>query len=149
MADRQHDSPRRGGRDQGVRLAEVRGDRLLHEDVNAGLDQAAGYLQVIDRRHRDHRDVDASQDLADSARDRGAVLAGRGLGPRRVDVDHDDRLRPQQTGQQAHVVASHDARADHGGPNRSIPLGDSRAQGRPPHRRITNRRRGRRAAPRG
>ena len=64
------------------------------------------------------------------------------LGPRRIRVDHDYRGGAQQTCQEAHMVASHRAGTDHGGPNRGF-----RAQGELPS--FTSGRRGHRAAPSG
>ena len=74
MPHRQDDTPGRGRRDQGVRLVEIRRDRLLHQHVNARLDQTRRHVQVIDGRHRDDGDIHDVPNLVHPGRDGRTML---------------------------------------------------------------------------
>ena len=112
MAHRQHHPARGGGCHQRVRLVQGGGDRLLHQNVDPGLDQTSRDFKVIHGRHGDHRDIDGLSQRLESRGDQSAVLVRRVPCGGGIRVNHEHRLGTEQVRQQANVMAPHHAGAD-------------------------------------
>jgi hypothetical protein len=68
-------------------------ERLLHENMDSGLDEVARDLVVERRRHGDARRIDPADYAAIIERRLGAELLSNRLGTVRVGVDDGDKLR--------------------------------------------------------
>ena len=111
VPDVQHGAAPAGDREELARLLERRGDRLLDENADAGLEQVGGDLEVLLGRHGDAREIDLADQLVVVGQ-RLRVVVGRDLlGAIAIDIDDPDQVDVPQLRVGEHVVLPHVAGA--------------------------------------
>ena len=112
--------PWRGGeRDQGVGLVQGRGDRLLEEDIDAALEQAARHRNVLAGRHGDARHVDPADQVVGAGQRQDAEALGQAARRVRIAIDHRDQAGIRTGGIFVGVMSAEMAAADHRGAKRA------------------------------
>ena len=115
---------------QVLRVGEVRGQRLVADDVDAGLDEGAGDREVQVVRRDDRHRVDAVAAVAGAFRLGAGHLAEVAVAARRVDPQFGPagagafRIGRQRTRDQFPVVVEPRRNAVHGADERALPTAD-------------------------